>query len=113
MGKTEKLAWGSLVQAGKALPDPAASNDWGTEDGLIANSRVTMTPLWGQWPEMTLERWLARSVQEGPTSAAEKFGCYPELRELSINFKKLSVGGTWSELPFTKNIGRMWRVTWG
>lgn len=30
-GREEKLARGSLVQAGRALPDPAASSDRGTD----------------------------------------------------------------------------------
>lgn len=87
VGKTEELelARGSLVQAGKALPDLVASNDLGTEDGLIANRRVTMAP-----PSGIVARddagEVASRVSTRRTSAAEKFGHYPEHRELSINF---------------------------
>lgn len=56
---------------------------------------------------MTLERWQAGSVQGGP-ALLKSLDAIPSTENYRLIFKKLSVGRMWSELPFTKSIGRMW-----
>lgn len=55
------------------------------------------------WPARAGEQ---RVGQLQIVQGAEKFGLYPECRELPTNFLKLRMGGTWSEFHSTETVAQ-------